>query len=126
MSAVLTAARPRGRRSLERSGMTPEEELELLIAEQQADDVYTISPPHGQVSLDAAAPDGKGIVADLIGVTEDGEIVSFFRPVSLLADVTQTPHGYGGYTKYGCRCLKCRKANADYRREYRARRRADS
>lgn len=122
MSVATLAAKPLSRRMLERKGMTPEEELELLIREQQKDDTYFIDRPAGEVSLDAPAPDRAGTVADLIGVDENGVI---FLGESLgvhgLVDPRLVPHGtLGGYTNHRCRCTPCRHANTEYRRRKRA------
>jgi hypothetical protein len=71
--AALTAARPRRLTALERMAMTPEQELERLVAEQEADDThYQITSGTAyewQVSLDALAPTGDGgtIGAELVG-----------------------------------------------------------
>lgn len=120
MSAVTTAKRL-SRRSLERQGMTPEEELELLIAEQQADDTHIIRKPLNELSLDAPAPGGLGLVSDFIGVDEDGEIISFLPREEGLIAGSKIPHGTrGGYTNYRCRCNPCRSANAEYVRARRA------
>lgn len=122
MSVATLAAKPPSRRTLERMGMTPEQELELLIREQQKDDTHFIDRPAGEVSLDARAPDGTGTVADLIGISEDGVI---FLAESLgthgLADPRLVPHGtLGGYTNHRCHCGPCRQANTEYRRKKRA------
>ena len=107
--------------------MTPEQELELLIAEQQADDTYYVDRREGEVSLDAPSPDGKSSLGDLIGVDEDGELIVFFRPYSDTAfDTQKSQHGtLYGYRRLGCRCVPCKRANACYMREYRAARRAE-
>ena len=122
MSVLTLAAKPPSRRMLERMGMTPEEELALLIREQQKDDTYFIDRPAGEVSLDAPAPDHSGTVSDLIGVDEDGRIVlGESIGISGLADPRLVPHGtLGGYTNHRCRCTPCRKANTEYRRKKRA------
>ena len=119
MPVATLAAKPPSRRMLERTGMTPEQELELLIREQQKDDTYFIDRPAGEVSLDAPAPDHSGSVSDLIGVDEDGYI---FLGESLgnsgLADPRVIPHGtLGGYTNHRCHCGPCRQANTEFRRK---------
>lgn len=122
MSVATLAAKPPSRRMLERMGMNPEQELELLIREQQKDDTYFVDRPAGEISLDAPAPDRGGTVADLIGVTEDGVIfLGESLGISGLADPRRVPHGtLGGYTNHRCRCVPCRKANTAYRRRKRA------
>lgn len=123
MQAVAT--RPR-RRTLERTAMTPEQELELLIAEQQADDTYFIDRPAGEISLDAPSPDGRSTISDLIGVDEEGNLVVFFRPHSDTAfDVQKMQHGtIYGYRRLRCRCFRCTTAQAIAVADYRARRKA--
>lgn len=122
MPVAVLAAKPLSRRMLERMGMTPEQELELLIREQQKDDNYFIDRPAGEVSLDAPAPDHSGTVSDLIGVDEDGRIfLGESLGNSCLADPRVIPHGtLGGYTNHRCRCTPCRQANTEYRRKKRA------
>lgn len=122
MSVATFAAKPPSRRMLERMGMTPEQELELLIREQQKDDTYFIDRPAGEVSLDARAPGGSGTVADLIGVDEDGMVfLGESLGSSCFADPRLVPHGtLGGYTNHRCRCTPCRRANTEYRRRRRA------
>lgn len=125
--AVATAVRPRRRRSLERMAMTPEQELELLIAEQHADDTYYVDRHEGEISLDAPSPDGHSTLGDMIGVDEDGELIVFFSAHSGTAfDTQRSQHGsLYGYRRLGCRCAPCKRANATYMREYRAARRAE-
>lgn len=121
MSVATLAAKPLSRRMLERKGMTPEEELELLIREQQKDDTYFIDRPAGEVSLDASAPWGR--IGDLLQVDEDGvpHLGGNRLCHSGLADPRLIPHGtLGGYTNHRCRCTPCRQANTEYRRLKRA------
>lgn len=112
--------------------MTPEEELELLIAEQQHDDTYFIDRREGEISLDAPTPDRTRTIHDLIGVDEDGEVVTFLRNAahlnySPLRDPRQTVHGtIYAYRRLRCKCAPCKAAQAKAVREYRARRRAGS
>jgi len=115
------AVAPLRRRALERKGMTPEEELELLIQEQARDDeTWIIRHPENIASLDSPRMGGEGTNHDFIGVDEDGHIFSFLEnPISPWAH-NSLKHGYGGYTKYGCRCRKCKDGNAAYRRARRA------
>ena len=125
--AVAVAARPLRRRTLEREGMTPEQELELLIAEQKADDTYFVDRPSFVLSLDAPSPSGDGAIGDLIGRDEEGDLISFVGSAPAFAPDTTIPHGNRGrYTKYGCRCRPCKAANSAFIREYRKGRRAES
>ncbi len=120
MAALAEA--PLRRRALERKGMTPEEELDLLIREQKADDeAWTVSRPENVVSLDAQTPSGEACIGDLIGVDDLGERFCFLpHSVSPLTP-SNFAHGYGGYTKHGCRCRQCKDGNAAYRRARRSR-----
>ena len=121
MSVATLAAKPPSRRMLERKGMTPEEELELLIREQQKDDTHFVDRPSGEISLDAPAPKGEGTIGSLVGRDEDGQLISFVQPHVSLFDPTHIPHGtLGGYTNHRCRCTPCRKTNTAYRRRKRA------
>jgi hypothetical protein len=125
MSVATLAAKPPSRRMLERMGMTPEEELELLIREQQKDDTHFIDRPANEVSLNAPWRIGGELreVGDLLQVDEDG-VVSFSEALghrSPLADTRMIPHGtLGGYTNHRCHCGPCRQANTEYRRKKRA------
>lgn len=131
MSAVLTASRPLRRRSLERTAMTPEEELGLLIAEQQRDDTHFVNRHEGEISMDAPAPNGEGVIGDLIGIDEDGEILTFgLRPGRALADtpkrMREAEHGtIYTYRRLGCKCAPCRAAQTKAVSEYRARRKGE-
>jgi hypothetical protein len=109
-----------------RALMTPEEELELLIAEQTADDTTFVYPDPNVISLDA--PSGFGTIGDLIGTDEHGEVICFFHPrEATLFDAQKSQHGtIYGYMKLRCRCVLCSAANAKYHREYRARKREQS
>lgn len=121
MPVAALAAKPLSRRMLERMGMTPEEELELLIREQQKDDTYFIDRPAGEVSLDAPAPWGR--IGDLLHLGEDGVASLGGERLchSGLTDPRMVPHGtLGGYTNHRCRCTPCRQANTEYRRKKRA------
>lgn len=127
--------------------MTPDEELEFLIAQQQADDSthYAESESGWFISLDAPAPDGGrigdsigrdpwGLVDDVIDVGLDPAEVAYagdliadipFRGGGALADPRSIPHGtMGGYSNHKCRCGDCRGAYASYRRTKRAHTRA--
>lgn len=129
MAALAEA--PLRRRALERKGMTPEEELDLLIREQTADDTHFVARNPRDISLDTTSPNGDLSLADLIGVNEDGEVVVFDvratngrrRPMGQrgsLCDLSQVPHGtLGGYNNHKCRCVKCRAAVCEYRRKQR-------
>lgn len=126
MSVAAPAAKPLSRRTLERSGMTPEQELELLIAEQKRDDTDRVDRPSFVISLDAPTPDGKSTMLDLVGYDEDGQLVSFIPGTRDCYDPRAITHGTrGAYTKFGCKCPPCRKANSDYIAEYRARRKSE-
>lgn len=138
MSAVQTAERP-SRRMLERQGMTPEQELELLIIEQQADDTYRISRPMHEISFDAPAPGStEGTVTDVVGVEydfagladgdyDDPKIVSFLPREETNISSSNVPHGTtGGYRNHKCRCVPCTSAQRKAVAEYRARRSAQS
>lgn len=145
MSAVLT---PRRRRytALERETMTPEQVLDLLIAEQEADDTHRAHVPAAQVSLDAPVTDRTGgydegtVGSELLGydpwglvdaaidlnidpsaLAYSGDLVSGIR----LPGLVDVRHGtLTGYRKQGCRCPKCRKANSEHVAAYRARKAA--
>lgn len=121
MSAVVMAPRAPRRRTLERTGMTPEQELELLIREQEADDTFYVDRPSHIISLDASSPAGEGTLADLIGYDpETGEqIVCFPLPATPpLANADQHGTNYA-YMNLKCRCRPCKDANSSYMREYR-------
>lgn len=120
MAAIAVA--PLRRRTLERQGMTPEEELQLLVQEQKADDTYIVYRPNWTVSLDGPATGAEGIVSDYLGTDEDGELINFLpRERSALTMPALIPHGtLGGYNNHKCRCCKCRAAVAEYRRNKRA------
>jgi hypothetical protein len=148
MSAATAIAPPR-RRTLERTGMTPEQELELLISEQRADDTHYVDVPGSQVSLDSPAPSGEGgtIGDEMIGrdpwdlvdacidlglepaeVAFSGDLVDNMplRRGGVLTDPRKINHGtINGYTNHKCKCAHCRGAWAKYLREYRAARRAE-
>lgn len=148
MATPTLARPPLRRRSLERTAMTPEQELELLIAEQQADDTYFIDRPSHIISLDAPAPHGEGAIGDLIGfdpwpaidsmidagldpldydLDSDELLVMLPLPATPpLADVSQHGTIYA-YRRLRCRCVPCTAAQAKAVREYRAsRKRAES
>lgn len=119
MSAVQAVA-PLRRRALERIGMSPEQEMELLEREQKADDTYFVDRKEGEISLDAPAPNGLGKVGDLLGRDEEGQIVCF---MALPANGIFDPSAHGSlyaYQRLGCRCNKCKGARAEYQRNYRA------
>lgn len=138
---VATMARPRGRRRYRTDGMSREEELQALIAEQQADDTQFIDRPDHVISLDALAPKQDATIGDLIGyhevyfkgdpesehATGDGGLIAFLSlPASPpLGNAKQHGTNYG-YMRMKCRCARCKEANAKYMREYRARKRAES
>lgn len=141
-----TATRPA------RAPLTPEQELELLVAAQEADDTHRIQTPNSswQVSLDAPDPNGEGSIgAELVGrdpwglvddcidlgldpseVAYSGELVDTVPSGrgllgGGLIDATQIPHGTaGGYQNHKCRCIPCTNAWATYKRERRAAKKA--
>lgn len=123
MSALAVA--PLTRRTLERRGMTPEQELELLINEQQADDTFYVDRPSGEISLDAPAPHGEGTIGDLLAYDEEGELLVMLPLPATppLADANQHGTIYS-YKRLSCRCLKCKAAQASFMREYRARKKS--
>lgn len=125
MSAVLAPPR-RSRRTLEREGMTPEQELELLIAEQKADDTYFIDRPAGEISIDAPAPNGEGTIGDMIGYDEEGELVVFMPlPPTSSPIGNASQHGtIYAYARLKCKCRPCKNAKAAYERERRRKRAA--
>lgn len=98
---------------LEVNGMTHKEELELLMQEQQADDTPRIIPQENTVSLS---------IGDLVGVDEEGAVISFFKPSNDHAFMTGgTPHGtIYAYRRLKCKCDACKAAQAKSVREYRA------
>lgn len=108
--------------------MTPEQELELLINEQQKDDTYYVDRPSGEISLDAPTPDGVATMGDLVGIDDEGEITVFFRPPPGALFENQGPqHGtIYAYRRLRCRCVKCKKAQSTAVAEYRARRKTES
>jgi hypothetical protein len=121
MSALAEA--PLRRRALERSGMTPEQELELLIQEQAADDTYFVRKAAGECQLD-------GGVSELVGVTYDfdsfdseaqGEVISYLPREEDSLFSSHVKHGLRStYTNLKCKCVACRAAESAYQRERRA------
>jgi hypothetical protein len=108
--------------------MTPEEELELLIAEQQADDTFFVDRPAGEISLDAPAPNGEGTIGDMIGYDEEGEL-AVFMPLPPASSPIGNASQHGtiyAYKRLECRCVPCKAANAAYLAAYRKRRRDES
>jgi hypothetical protein len=93
-------------------------ELAELVEQQQKEDVYTVSRPNGEISLDS--------VSDAIGYDPmTGEIIDL-RP-SLVSPLGQGEHGtLASYRKRGCKCRPCRDANAAHLRDYRARKKASA
>ena len=147
---VIAPASPRlSRRTLERTGMTREQELELLMQEQAADDTPYLTTPGWQVSLDAPVDDGHGtassVGAEMVGrdpwplveaavdlrldpaeLAYAGDLVDYLPPRrgEALSDPRKIPHGTaGGYTNHKCKCSRCRGAYAALRRQGRAARR---
>lgn len=99
-------------------------ELERLIGEQRYDDTHIVHPPrdapYGSVPLDkitrASNGDNMMSIANLFGIDEEGELVSFFRPSrGDILNGSALYHGtLDGYTNRGCRCARCRRANANF------------
>lgn len=125
MSAV-QVAKPLRRRALEKQGMTPKQELELLVQEQKADDTFRVDRPARVSSFEDPTPTGEGFgtFADLIGVV-DGEIVSFlprFYSDSVFSVfIAPSRHAtFDAYNNKGCRCRQCKAFMAEYRRQKRA------
>ncbi len=123
----MSVAAPPRRRVLERTGMTPEQELELLVREQTADDTFSVRKPAGEIHF-------SGTVAEQVGVEYDfdsfdaeasGEIVSFLPREEESLFSVGIPHGVRStYTNLKCRCPLCSAANAKFIRENRAAKRA--
>ena len=95
--------------------MTRDEELALLIEEQRADDTHIVRPDRVMrygLRLDHQTDNDKDL-SNLIGVDEDGEVVSFIRAERGEILVGAAPwHGTeDGYTNHRCRCPRCRQAN---------------
>jgi hypothetical protein len=138
MSALAEA--PLRRRTLERTGMTPEQELELelLISEQEADDTYFVRKPVGEVSLDRPALSsgfierysGDPTFFDFVGIEYDfdsfgphaqGQFVDFLPRERESLFAVGVKHGVRStYTNLKCRCTPCRAANSAFIRERRA------
>ena len=140
---AVTATRPRRLTALERTSMTPEQELERLIAEQEADDTHYVDSRGSQVSLDAPWAGGTvgsevigrdpwELVDDAVDLGLDPTELAFrgsladLRPHrSAFANTGETIHGTANaYTNQKCRCEVCSAAWAKYMREYRASRKA--
>jgi len=152
--AVMTAEPRLSRRTLERQGMTPEQELALLIQEQADDDTSYASTERGREwSLDAPAPgsDGGSVGDEMVGrdpwslvddaidlgldpteVAYAGDIVDSIPSRGGLfggglVDPNAIPHATAGaYQNHKCRCVPCTKAWATYKRERRAAKRAEA
>jgi hypothetical protein len=126
MAALAEA--PLRRRALERQGMTEEMELKLLIQEQEADDVFFVSRPPKEVSLDAPfGSKGKTMIrgsvflSDFVGVTEDGALISFLPRSEESVFLVSFKHcTFDAYNNHGCRCRPCKSFMAEYRRQKRA------
>jgi hypothetical protein len=130
MSTLMAPPAPR-RRTLERTGMTPEQELELLIREQEVDDTFFVRKAAGEISLEGPAPGGlSGTVSDFLGIAYDfdnldpdaqGEMVDFLPREEKSLFSVGVPHGtMSTYTHHKCRCVKCKASFATYRRQKRA------
>ena len=111
--------------------MTPEEELEQLIAEQKADDTHIVRPDRQArygYSLDATWQNsdsgGETSFANVIGVDMEGEVVSFIkhRKGSILTGSAEWHGTEDGYSNHLCRCARCRAANAAANRRRKANR----
>lgn len=125
--SVVEAVKPLRRRALERQGMTEEIELQLLIQEQEADDVFFISRPQREESLDGPVRAGGrlggaiGAVSEYIGVTDEGEIVSFLPRSNDSLFLVRINHAtFDAYNNHSCRCRLCKSFMAEYRRQKRA------
>ena len=101
--------------------MTEAEELELLIAQQASDDTHYARPEFRDViRLDASTVtsdrfDTGGVLSDLIGVDDDGEVLSFLRPMkgSVLNGGAAYHGTEDGYVNHRCRCKRCRTAHTE-------------
>lgn len=140
-------------RQRSRPPMSPEDELEWLIAAQAADDTVYLSVRGGQVSLDAPVTNGdtgqvSSIGAEFVGrdpwelvdstidlgldpseVAFRGDLVDSVPRRGMLGgglvDPRAVPHATaGGYQNHKCRCVPCTNAWAKYKRDRRAARRA--
>lgn len=121
MSALAEA--PLRRRALERAGMSPEQELELLIQEQTADDTFFVRKAAGERQLDGAVSELIGLEYDFDAFDPDaqGEMVSFLpREEDSLFSICITHGVRSTYTNLLCRCVPCKGAEAMYQRERRA------
>ena len=146
-----TAVRPRKPSAQARASMTPEQELEYLIADQAADDTARLSTPGGQVSLNATTVGPGGVLLEVqelieydpwelvdaaIDLALDPGEVAYRGPVTshlrrrrgdTLVDPRKIPHGTpGGYQNHGCRLVCCRTAWAEYTRDRRAAKRPEA
>jgi hypothetical protein len=120
MSAV-EAVKPLRRRALERQGMTREQELELLVQEQQADDIYAISRPAREISFDAPSSTRSWLSVGNFIAEVDGQVVSFLpRRQESLFFVSFKHASFDAYNNHGCRCRPCKNFMAEYRRAKRA------
>ena len=95
-------------------------ELERLIAEQEKDDSTVVFGEKGHehdVSIEG--------MENALTVDGDGEVVvSLPRERGSILVGAAIWHGTrAGYTKHLCRCDRCKKANAEYIAEYRAKKR---
>lgn len=146
MSIAAPAAKPPTRRMLEKQGMTREQELDLLIREQAADDTHRQDhETRGGVSLDAPASGGTvgseyvgydpwELVDDCIDLGLDPAEVAYSGPIveemprrrgDVLTDPQSLPHGTkNGYVNHKCRCPHCTTAWNEYMAAYRARKAA--
>lgn len=102
-------------------------ELDLLIAEQERDDTNIVYAEN-RIFLDAQFVMGDGEAegfSNLIGVDQEGEIISFIRPRR--GDVLTTGkswHGtIGGYSNYKCKCARCKAAWSAHYNAYMKKRR---
>lgn len=111
-------------------------ELERLIAEQEADDTDFVRPELQAVSLEAVGEYIGGNDTYFSGTEdehysfgdEDNGIYSFLEPQK--GDVLvggASWHGtFHGYTRRRCRCKPCTEANKIHQREVRKKRRSAS
>lgn len=123
--SVLEAVAPLRRRALERQGLTPETEMQLLIQEQEADDVFFVrheaNRPETFMSFDGFVSGSRDLVSDFIAEV-DGEVVSYL-PRSMnesLFCVSFRHSTFDAYNNKGCRCRQCKSFMAEYRRQKRA------
>ena len=90
-------------------------EIDHLVEQQQRDDRDYVAPEfRDMVPIDE--------MENLLGVADDGEIVSFERHEkgSVLTGYAVYHGTFGGYTNHKCRCPRCKAANTEHQRKRRA------